>query len=131
MLLLIDISRLTHFTTAMLMWGGILDTTFLQAVAAVSVTTFGYAMVLWKPLHRLQSRQQDPSRQTSTLDGLSFRLPEPLTAAAPIAYRYSGITWQVLLESGYNEEVAAGVEVEVRRTEVGKMFVAPKENHEK
>jgi membrane protein implicated in regulation of membrane protease activity len=119
------------FTTALLMWIGILDSTFLAAVASVSIATLVYAVSLWKPLHRLQNKQQDPTRQTNTLDGLSFRLPEPLSITNPVSYRYSGVSWQVLLESGHTQELPAGAEVEVYRTEVGKLFVMPrkKENN--
>ncbi|MBM1003392.1 MAG: NfeD family protein, partial [Desulfofustis sp. PB-SRB1] len=47
------------------------------------------------------------------------------------SYRYSGVSWQVLLESGHTQELPAGAEVEVYRTEVGKLFVMPrkKENN--
>lgn len=116
---------LACFTSAVLMWTNVINESFLHAASSVAVFTFGYALVLWKPLRKLQNEQQDPDNQPNTMRGMQFRLAETVSATKSGTYRYSGIDWKVELAPEVNDTLEAGTAVEVTKAEVGKLLVKP------
>lgn len=109
--------------TAFLMFLGVLDQTFLAAAISVALISSVSAALLWKPLKRLQSSQQNPSDQPNAFAGLRFTLVDDLPPGGSFTHKYSGIEWKVAKSVEDNELWSKGVEVEVVKTNVGKMWV--------
>ena len=110
-------------TTSLLMYMGILQESVLIALTSVALTSSVYTAALWKPLKRLQTRQQDPEEQPNVFSGLKFNLADDLVPGASFEYRYSGVSWTVSKMTEDNEIWPRGTEVEVLKTGVGKMWV--------
>ncbi|NVJ61361.1 MAG: NfeD family protein [Gammaproteobacteria bacterium] len=116
---------LACFTSAILMWANVIDESFIHSASSIAVFTFAYALLLWRPLGKLQSEQQDPNNQPNTMKGMQFRLAETVSATQTGVYRYSGIDWKVELAPEVNVTLEAGTAVEVTKAEVGKLLVKP------
>jgi len=114
---------LACFGTALLMFLHILPETALVAFMAVAAQSIGWAIVLWKPLRKLQNKQQDPEQQRSALDGLVFTLDRDIDTNHHGSHRYSGIVWEVRAADPEQCPMAAGTEVRVVKSSVGKLFV--------
>ena len=109
--------------TAVLMFFGALPDTYLVAAIAVAIISSVAALLLWKPLKKMQDKQQNPDDQPNVFSGLKFRLDADLAPNTSFTHRYSGIDWRVNKEDEDSETWPAGTEVEVVKTAVGKMWV--------
>ncbi len=109
--------------TSLLMYIGLLPQTFLVAALSVAVFSAVAAALLWKPIKKLQSSQQNPEDQPNVFSGLKFKLINEFSPGETFVHRYSGIDWQILKTEEDGEVWPAGTEVEVIKTEVGKFWV--------
>lgn len=109
--------------SAFLMFAGLIEQTFLMAALSVAIISSISAMLLWKPLKRLQSNQQNPEQQPNVFSGLKFNLEQELAPGNTFIHRYSGVEWKVSKMAEDNETWPKGCEVEVVKTGVGKMWV--------
>lgn len=109
--------------TSLLLFLGLLDQTFVMASLSVAIISAISAVLLWKPLKKLQTNQQDPSVQPNAFSGLTFELPQDLATGESFTHRYSGVEWKVSKMTEDNETWSQGVEVEVVKSDVGKMWV--------
>ncbi len=113
------------FATALLQVLGLLPETLLWSTASIAGFTVVFGVLLWKPMRRLQNRQQSEHDQPNTINGLQFRLQGDLGPTTHTVHQYSGIEWSVELDESVDHELPAGTAVVVTRTTVGKMFVRP------
>ncbi|KZX75124.1 hypothetical protein A3715_26820 [Oleiphilus sp. HI0009] len=111
------------FTTAILMSIGLFEHSILNASVSVAIFSFVWALFLWKPLRKLQQRQQSPEDQPNSFSGVTFFLSEDLAPSTFIVQEYSGINWQVFLTPDQSQVLGKGTEVQVVKSEVGKMYV--------
>jgi membrane protein implicated in regulation of membrane protease activity len=111
------------FTAALLMALGLFEHSILNASVSVAIFSFVWALFLWKPLKTLQQRQQSPEDQPNSFSGVTFSLSDDLAPGSSIVHEYSGITWQVFLTADQSQVLVKGTEVQVVKSEVGKMYV--------
>ena len=109
--------------SALFIFIGIVPNSALAASLSVAVISSISALVLWKPLKKLQNNQQDPDKQPNAFEGLKLSLEEALPPEASITYRYSGIAWQMRKQQEDKLTWPVGTEVEVVKASVGKMWV--------
>jgi len=114
---------LSCLLSSALMYAGLLPQTFLAASLSVAVISSVAAVILWKPLKRLQASQQSPDQQPNAFAGLTLELEQPLGDDAPVNQRYSGVTWKLFKQQPDGQTWATGSTVEVVKTGVGKMWV--------
>jgi len=114
--------------TGLLMMGGILPETWVAGISAFGIATGAASAALWKPLRALQERGGEDTRPQSDLQGLEFRIEQPLRRGRPGSYRYSGIDWKLELDDRCGEdEIPAGSKVRVVSVAVGRFRVCPAE----
>lgn len=111
---------LAALVTGGLMYISLVPATLFGAMGSMAVLTALLAVLLWKPLKRIQA-DTAPKEVTSDLIGHRFYLPEALLPGESITYRYSGINWNVRSQ----EPAAAKQEVEVIKVSVGELQVRP------
>lgn len=112
--------------SSLLIYLGLLPETFLVAALSVAVISSASAIILWKPLKRLQSNHQNPDEQPNAFAGLTLELEQDLTDEGNAIQRYSGITWKLFKQQADEQTWAKGTTVEVVKTGVGKMWVTKK-----
>lgn len=104
------------------MWLGILPATTFTALWSNALFTAILAATLWKPLLRLQNKQA-----TTDIDNdfaqIEFKLEQPVDRQGLSTYQYSGIRWKLKSE----QPIAQGTLVQVVKSEVGVLWVIPKE----
>ncbi|VUD52929.1 hypothetical protein TDB9533_01732 [Thalassocella blandensis] len=110
--------------SSLLMFFGVIPESIFAAAGSVGISSLIAAVVLWKPMRDLQANHQSPQDQPNVFKGLTFHIGEELAKGNTISHKYSGIEWKLILE-GEQEVLAAGTEVEVVKTAVGKMHVKP------
>ncbi len=115
---------LAAITTSILMWIGIVDQSWLQAIASMALFTSIYAILLWKKLKALQN-QTSHKRAQNDLNDAVFTLDADVSEnpAIPVYQKYSGVSWQLLSSS----PLKAGTQVKIVRADVGKLVIAPAE----
>ncbi len=118
---------LAALVTGGLLYFGSIPPSWIWSLAAFSISSVGVSLLLWKPFKRLERSGHDPKQeQVSDLIGHCFRLNGDLTPTTPVTTRYSGIEWQVELDTTATEaRVPAGTRVAVVRLEPGRFFVRP------
>ena len=109
--------------TSLLLFLGLIPETFVMASLSVAIISAVAAVLLWNPLKRLQTRQQNPDDQPNAFSGLKFNLTEDLAPGATFVYRYSGVEWKVGKMTEDDVVWPSGAEVEVVKTGVGKMWI--------
>lgn len=108
--------------SGMLMTVGLLPVTGTAALLANAVMAGALALVLWKPLKRMQDdRQQQRVDQDFAPD--DFILKEAVDISGNTSHRYSGIDWQLRSE----RPIEAGTRVRVDHADVGVLWVVPVE----
>ncbi|MEW7977036.1 MAG: NfeD family protein [Candidatus Sedimenticola endophacoides] len=112
--------------TGLLMTTSLLTETWSHGIASFGITSALSAVVLWRPLKRLQDRKAPDLSQSSDLIGYRFRLEQTVSAGQPGRTRYSGIEWRVEpeVENGTGE-ITVGTQVEVVAVSVGVFRVRP------
>lgn len=104
-----------------LIFVGGLPATVVSALTGVAILSFLSAVILWKPLKKLQNEVVE-SDVKGDLIGHSFVLETDISSREHGVHNYSGIEWKVKSD----EPITAGTEVEVVRAEVGEFKVAAK-----
>ena len=104
-------------TTGVLLWSGWLHADPARQGMAFAIATLVWAVLLWRPMKRMQNRAAKPLPRDSDLVGHRFRLEQPIGPQRPGKTRWSGIEWRVEPMDG--EVLQAGDEVEVQEAGVG------------
>ena len=107
--------------TGMLMMLNIVPETWAVAAAVTGVLTLLIAAVLWAPLKKLQT-QQDDRRVNHDFNDHEFILDNDVDHQGLTEYAYSGIVWRLKSES----PISAGTRVHIVRSEVGVLWVTEK-----
>ena len=119
-------SALGALITGGLLWAGVLPSTWLAGVASFGVSSAVVAMLLWKPLLKLQNFELPEKDNSSDLIGMKLVLRQPITLREPGTTRYSGIDWKVeIMPGGGVERIEAGQRVEVVSVDAGLFRVMP------
>lgn len=98
---------------------GLVNDTLVAAFGSIAVFSVLFAVVLWKPLKKIQD-STEANNVKGDFIGHAFRLEQDVSSSRYGRYRLSGIEWQVRSE----QPLAAGTEVEIVRVEVGLLTVA-------
>lgn len=94
-----------------------------HAMWSVSIVTFVSALLLWKPLRRMQSNQGSQKIE-SDFAKETFQLTEDVDKGSnDVLYLYSGINWKLRSR----KPLSKGQWVKVVETEVGVLWVEPVE----
>lgn len=104
--------------TAGLLYVGIIPDTLLSALLTTGVLTAGSAVLLWKPLKKMQT-QVDTTKAKGDLVGHSFVLVEDVAPELTPIYRYSGVDWKLKA----SELLVSGTRVEVIEADVGVFYI--------
>ena len=110
---------------AMLATGGLitfelLPQTISSAIITVSLLSISSAILLWKPLKKIQSPNEDSGVEVG-LVGHRFQLEKGISPAAPGQHVYSGISWKVVSD----QAIAKAAYVKVVKADVGQLTVEP------
>jgi len=111
---------LSLFVSGLLMNVSLLDSDLTTALWSNVIFTFGFALLLWQPLKRLQEKT-DNKEVHSDFAELSFILSADVDDQGLTTHQYSGVSWR--LKS--HQPIAAGTQVTVVKKEVGVMWVTP------
>ncbi len=112
--------------TGALIWLTLVPNHFIAAVACFAISTTLIALILWKPLKRLQSGAELGHDRSSDLIGHSFVLSSDINQDLPGNQKYSGINWRVEpAEELTDKSIPAGTRVNVTAVSVGTFFVMP------
>jgi membrane protein implicated in regulation of membrane protease activity len=79
---------LSALVTGGLMWSGLLPATWLAGSASFGIGSGIIALLLWKPLLKLQTFETPAKDNSSDLVGYRFVLDGPLSPNAPASTRY-------------------------------------------
>lgn len=109
---------LAAMATGALVYVGVLPNSLLSASFSTGVMTALAALVLWKPLKRIQSKVSTKKTKSEFTDH-QFFLKEAVSPTRSPKYHYSGIEWSLVSE----EPIEAGTKVEVTEAEVGKLHI--------
>lgn len=124
-------SALGALVTGGLLWAGVLPDTWLAGTASFGVSSAVLALLLWKPLLKLQNYEVPDKDNSSDLVGLRFVLKETVTRSQPGSTRYSGIDWRVEIDPRLGiDQIDAGTPVAVMSVEVGLFRIMPDEGKE-
>jgi len=107
--------------SGILVFVGLLPETVVSALTSVAILSFLSAVVLWKPLKKLQNEVVE-SDVKGDLIGHSFILEKDISSQEHGVHNYSGIEWKIKSD----DPISAGTEVEVIRADVGEFKVAAK-----
>ena len=113
---------------AMLATGGLMALGLLPelvniAIITVSLLSIGTALVLWKPLKKMQSPENEDDIEVGFV-GHRFQLEADIAPDKPGRYTYSGIVWAVVSDS----PIPKATKVKVVHADVGQLQVMPIEN---
>ncbi|WP_404343794.1 NfeD family protein [Pseudoalteromonas mariniglutinosa] len=109
---------LSLLATGLMMNFSILENSLTTALWSNTVLTAALAVVLWRPLKRLQENT-DTKELHSDFAELTFTLDADVDDRGLTTHAYSGINWR--LKS--IQPIAAGTQVMVIKKEVGVMWV--------
>ena len=113
-------SSIGALLTGALMWAGLLPNDWLAGIASFGVCSFVSAVVLWKPLLKMQRKDTAHKETSSDFIGYEFRLEEAITLSNPGKTRYSGIEWRVEIDDGAGtDSIDAGQKVVVTSLDAG------------
>ena len=125
-------SAIGALITGGLMSLGWLPETWLAGVACFGVASALSAILLWKPLLRLQNYEVAEKDNSSDLIGYRFTLEQPVSRLSHGATRYSGVEWRVELGSTQAagaepgpDKLEAGTQVRVVSVDAGIFRVLP------
>lgn len=119
-------SGLGALTTGLLMLATILPETWLAGIASTGICSGMVAVILWKPLNKLQNDGVPAKDNSSDLVGYEFVLESDVSKDAHGMTQYSGISWKVEIDQGAGvENLQAGQKVAVTSVEVGRFKVKP------
>lgn len=105
-----------------LMAFGVLPVELNIAIGAVSLLSILGAILLWKPMKKIQS-SKEAARAEVGFVGHQFILQTDITPDVPGTYTYSGIVWSVVSDT----EIHRLTQVQVIKADVGQLTVKPVE----
>ena len=113
---------------AMLLTGGLIALGLLPellniAIISVSLLSIASALVLWKPLQKMQSPENEDDIEVGFV-GHRFQLDADITPDKPGSYTYSGIVWAIVSDI----PISKATKVKVVHADVGQLKVMPIEN---
>ncbi|WP_392386930.1 NfeD family protein [Marinomonas primoryensis] len=109
---------LAAMVTGALLYLGILPDSVLSAMFSTGILTLIAALLLWKPLKRMQSNVS-VKKTKSDFTNHCFILKEAVSPTQSPKHHYSGVEWALISE----KPIAAGTKVEVTMAEVGKLHI--------
>jgi membrane protein implicated in regulation of membrane protease activity len=109
---------LAAMVTGALLYVSILPDSGLGALFSTGILTIVFAIVLWRPLKRMQS-SVSPKKAQGDLVGHQFVLKDFVSPAVSPSYHYSGVNWTLISD----EAIEAGTRVEVIEAEVGAFHI--------
>jgi len=109
---------LASMVTSALLYLGILPDSILSAMFSTGILTLIMALLLWKPLKRMQSKVSS-KKIKSDFTNHRFMLKENVSPTQSPKHHYSGVEWALISD----EPIAAGTKVEVTEAEVGKLHI--------
>lgn len=107
--------------TGLLTMIGVLPETLIAAFGSVAILSLLFAVVLWKPLKKMQNTGGAQDVKGDFI-GYGFQLAHDVSATTFSTHRMSGVDWKVKSET----PITAGTQVEVVKAEVGMLTVAAK-----
>lgn len=112
--------------TGILMMTGILNETWEIGLASTAICAALTALVLWKPLKKMQNSDVPKKDNSSDLVGYEFVLQQDITLLSLGTIQYSGIEWKVeIYKDAGVDEIKAATRVVVCSVEVGRFKVKP------
>ncbi|MEI8632710.1 NfeD family protein [Vibrio sp. PP-XX7] len=109
---------LAAIVTGVLLYLGIIPDSGLSAILSTGILTFIAAVILWRPLQRMQSNVSTKKAQ-GDLVGHRFILQEAVSPTQVGTYHYSGVDWKLISLT----PIEAGTRVEVTEAEVGAFHI--------
>lgn len=111
---------LAALTTGVLMSVGVLPQTWVAGVSCTGIGSGIIALLLWKPLKKLQGDRNAEKDNSSDLVGHEFLLESDISVSSPGVIEYSGVSWKVEIDEDAGvDALAAGQSVSVSSVEVG------------
>ena len=112
--------------TGLLMLAGVINETWETGIASTAICAVVVALLLWKPLKKMQNADIPRKDNSSDLVGYEFILSEDINLLEPGKTQYSGIDWNVEIHKDAGiEEISASTRVVVCSVDVGKFRVKP------
>jgi len=106
--------------TGLLMLLGILPETLPLGIASIGLLSIASAVVLWKPLKKMQKKGVVKPENTSDFIGYEFILADDISAQKNSSIRYSGVDWCVeLARESEAASLEKGTRVKVRSLDAG------------
>ena len=119
-------SGIGALVTGVIVWLGWLPETWLAGIASFGISSFASAVLLWKPLLRMQNYKTPAKDNSSDLIGYEFTLQQPVTTTSPATTHYSGVEWRVEVDRQSElESIGAGERVVVTSVDAGVFRVRP------
>ena len=106
--------------TGISMWLGLLPATWVAAAWSNALVTAVLALLLWKPLRRLQN-QPTTTAINNDFARQQWLLVQDVDIQGLSTHAYSGVQWKLKSE----QPISAGTLVEVFKSEVGTLWVRP------
>ena len=103
-----------------MMYAELITPSWLNALWVNAVLTFLLALLLWKPLKRMQNNVES-SDVKSDFAEIEFALSDDVNQNSTVHYAYSGIQWQLKSQS----PITKGTMVKVIKKEVGVLWIEP------
>jgi len=111
---------LAALATGLLMSLGVLPPTWVVGVSSTGIGSGLIALLLWKPLKKLQGSGPAKKDNSSDLVGHEFVLDTDIFVGNPSVTNYSGVTWRVEIDEDAGvDALPAGQRVSVSSVEVG------------
>ncbi len=112
--------------TGLLMMLGVLNESWQIGLASSAISAAIAALLLWKPLKKLQNTDVPSKDNSSDLVGYEFILQQDINLLSTGTIQYSGIEWKVeIYKDAGVDEISAATRVSVFSVEVGKFKVKP------
>jgi len=112
--------------TGILMMTGLLNETWEVGLASSGICAAIVALLLWKPLKKLQNTDVPEKDNSSDLVGYEFVLQQDISLLKTGTIQYSGIEWNVeIYKDAGVDKIKAATRVVVCSVEVGRFKVKP------
>ena len=111
---------LALFCTGLAIQFNLIEASLHHAVWLSGALTCIFALILWRPLKRLQNQPSDETLKSSDFAQITFVLTDDINASSDtVVHAYSGINWNVRSQ----QLLSKGQTVKVIRHDVGILWV--------
>ncbi|WP_306522779.1 NfeD family protein [Rheinheimera sp.] len=117
---------IASFLAAALLALGVLPDAWPAMLSALAISTLLLALLLWKPLRKLQHGKQKQQEKNDISDfvGTRLTLTEAASKTSSSTVQFSGVSWQLKLAPDCPVDfIAAGTEVQISSATVGVLLV--------